>query len=186
MTKYKIPQVKKLSEESRHLYDVINDESDIACVLIGTSYLDQTLASFLERHFIESQIVAKLLNPNGGALGTFNGRADIAYCLGLISKSFYANLCKIAEIRNKFAHRHLLLTFGDPEIITSIEALTFPTVTESFAIDEDGQRHDNPDPFSLIKHPRYKFNFVVIMMVNSLLLSGLTTKRKEGKPEEWS
>jgi DNA-binding MltR family transcriptional regulator len=186
MTKYKIPQIEKLSEESRHLYDVINDESDIACVLIGTSYLDQTLASLLERHFIKSQIVAKLLNPNGGALGTFNGRADLAYCLGLISKSLYANLCRVAEIRNKFAHRHLLLTFDDPEIVTLIEALTFSTVTDSIAIDEEGQRHDNPEPFSLIKHPRHKFNFVVIMMVNSLLLTGLSTKRKEGKSEGWS
>jgi DNA-binding MltR family transcriptional regulator len=186
MTKYKTPQVENLSEESRHLYDVINDESDIACVLIGTSYLDQTLASLLERNFIESQIGAKLLNPNGGALGTFNGRADLAYCLGLISKSFYANLCKVAEIRNKFAHRHLLLTLADTEIVTSMDALTFPTVAESIAIDEDGKRQDNPEPFSHIKHPRDRFNVIVGMMVNSLLLSGLATKRKEGKSEGWS
>ena len=51
--KIRIPEVETLSKESSHLYDVLNNESDLACVLIATSYLDYALASLLKRHFIE-------------------------------------------------------------------------------------------------------------------------------------
>jgi len=85
----KIPKLEDLSQESQALYDVLNDESDLACVLIATSYLDQTLASLLERYFVEGNTSQRLLDPRGGVLGTFASRADLSYCLGLIPKGLY-------------------------------------------------------------------------------------------------
>ena len=183
--KHTIPNPETLSEDSRQLYDVLNEESDVACVLIGTSYLDQTLASLLERYFIESKITAKFLHPHG-PLGSLNSRSELGYCLGLISKAFNNNVSHIAEIRNKFAHRHLLLTFETEEITTIIEKLTPPKVTYSFAIDENGRRQEWAGPFSDCRSPRDKFNFIVIMMVNSLLLSSLAMKHRPRKGEGWS
>src|SRR5690349_7710853 len=76
--KYSIPEIEALSEESEHLYNVINEEPDLACVLIGTSYLDYALASLLKRYFIDSEVVPKLLEPPRGALSTFASRYDTA------------------------------------------------------------------------------------------------------------
>src|ERR1051325_1989861 len=121
--KYAIPEIEKLSEESKHLYNVINEEPDLACVLIGTSYLDYALASLLKRYFIDSEIVPKLLEPPRGELSAFASGYDTAYCLGLISKGLYKNLETVGQIRNAFAHRYLALNLDDPEIAKRVENL---------------------------------------------------------------
>ena|SRR6266851_710595 len=79
MKKKPIPEVEQLSEESKHLYDVLNNESDLACVLIASSYLDYALASLLKRHLIKSGLVKKLLDSPRGAISTFAARSDLAY-----------------------------------------------------------------------------------------------------------
>jgi hypothetical protein len=79
-----IPEVESLSEESKQLYDVLNNESDLGCVLIVASYIDHALASLLKRHFIESRAVDKLLESPRGSISSFASRCDLAYCLGLI------------------------------------------------------------------------------------------------------
>src|SRR2546430_11588641 len=96
----------ELSDDTRRLFDVLNDESDLACVVIGAAFLETTVATLLERRFLASSVARKLLEP-GGALGGFAPRADLAYCLGLITKDHYQDLCAIAAIRNRFAHSHL-------------------------------------------------------------------------------
>jgi hypothetical protein len=60
MKKKPIPEGEQLSDESKHLYDVLNNESDVACILIASSYLDYVLASLLKRHLIKSGLVKKL------------------------------------------------------------------------------------------------------------------------------
>jgi len=52
-----IVQIETLTEESKRLCDVLNQEVDLACVLIGASYLDHALASLLKRYFIDSKVV---------------------------------------------------------------------------------------------------------------------------------
>jgi DNA-binding MltR family transcriptional regulator len=120
--KARIPPIEDLSKESQALFNVMYEEPDMACVLIGTSYLEQTLASLLERFFIKSDIAKKLLDSRGGTLGSFQSRADIGYCLGLIPKSLYQNLCVVGEIRNKFAHSYLSLSLDDPAIVEMTES----------------------------------------------------------------
>jgi DNA-binding MltR family transcriptional regulator len=183
--KLKIPQIEKLSEESQSLFDVLNNESDLASVLVGTSYLDYTLASLLARYFIESDIAPKLLDLPRGPLSTFSSRADLAYCLGLIPKGLYQNLETIGRIRNAFAHSYLYLKFDHPEIVKLIDPLIFPTVHQSITIDESGERHDDSSPFSRVAQPRDKFNLIVVMMVNRLLLTGLATQHREKELKGW-
>lgn len=83
---HKIPPIENLAPGVRDLHEVINDGSDLACVLISASYLDKCLASMLQQYFIKSSVAKNVLNERGGALGTFSSRTDVSYCLGLITK----------------------------------------------------------------------------------------------------
>src|SRR2546430_4966402 len=116
MKRKPIPEVEQLSEESKHLYDVLNNESDLACVLIATSYLDYALASLLKRRFIKSSLANKLLDSPRGPISTFSARYDLAYCLGLIPAGLRQNLEIVGNIRNSFAHDYLSLTLEADDI----------------------------------------------------------------------
>jgi len=183
--KRQIPEVETLSEESKKLYDVLNNESDLACVLIAANYLDYALASLLKRHFIESSAVNKLLDPPGGALSTFAGRSDLAYCLGLIPKGLYQNLETIGQIRNAFAHSYLSLELDDSEIKKLVDKLIPPTVHQSVTVDEDGVRQSGPTSLSINGSSRDRFDLIVVLMVNRLLLTGLSVKHKEKQIKGW-
>jgi DNA-binding MltR family transcriptional regulator len=97
-----IVPVEKLSEETRQLFDVLNKESDLACVVIGAAFLDTALASLLAQKLLASSVSDKLL-ATSGVLGSFAARADLAYCLSLIKKEHYQDICVVGEIRNQFA-----------------------------------------------------------------------------------
>jgi DNA-binding MltR family transcriptional regulator len=174
----KIPGIEQLSQESQALYDAVNEEPDLPCVLISTSYLDQCLASLLERHFISGKTAKRLLDPRGGPIGTFSVRADICYCLGIISKDLYNNLRTVAEIRNRFAHSYLSISFDDSEVAILCEQLTFPEVALSKRTEGDtGDTYDVENPFERFKGPRVKFTVNAVLMANRLLLIGLGLKK---------
>ncbi|CAN5164262.1 MAG: hypothetical protein ACR2GW_12640 [Pyrinomonadaceae bacterium] len=181
-----IPQVQTLAQESQALYDVLNKESDLACVLISASYLDYALASLLKHYFIESEIANKLLNPPRGALSAFASRTDLSYCLGLIPKGLYQNLETIGEIRNAFAHSYLFLKLDHPEIAKLIDKLTFPAVHTSITIDGSNVKHNDPTSFARFTSPRDKFTVIIVMMVNRLLLAALATEHKDKHLKGWS
>ena len=117
MPKRSIPKVEGLRADIQGLLGVLNGESDLAVVLVASSYLDACLAALLERYLRESSISAKLLDARSGALGSFVVRADVCYALSLIPKGIYQDLVVMAEIRNEFAHHHLALKF-DVEDVT--------------------------------------------------------------------
>src|SRR5262245_54609314 len=89
----------QLSKETRHLFAVLNKEPDVPCVVVGAAFLDTAVAGLIAEFMLKrSQTASKLLSPNG-VLGGFQARSDIAYCLGLIRKEDYRELCTIAQIR---------------------------------------------------------------------------------------
>lgn len=181
----RIPEVETLSEESRRLYDVLNNESDLACVLTATSYLDYALATLLKRHLIESSVVNRVLEPPRGQLSSFASRSDLAYCLGLIPKGLHKNLEIIGQIRNTFAHSYLSLELAAPELCQLIDLLIPPTIHHTITVDEDSVKHSGPVPMPLAGSPRQKFNTIVIMMVNRLLLTGLAKKHRPRQLKGW-
>jgi DNA-binding MltR family transcriptional regulator len=181
----RIPEVETLSEETTHLCDILNNESDLACVLIATSYLDYALATLLKRHLIESSVVNRVLEPPRGSLSSFATRSDLAYCLGLISKGLRKNLETISQIRNKFAHSHLSVDLQAAEIRQLVDSLIPATIHHTITIEEGGARHSGPAPMSLPDPPREKFNAIVISMVNRLLLTGLAQKHRQRQLTGW-
>lgn len=72
-------------------------------VLLGTE-LDRYLKKVLEIYFLpKTKKKAKLLEE-GGPMGTFEARIEVAHRLGLIHPDWYHDLLIISEIRDKFAH----------------------------------------------------------------------------------
>ena len=180
-----IPEVETLSEESKQLYDVLNNESDLGCVLIVASYIDHALASLLKRHFIESRAVDKLLEAPRGSISTFASRCDLVYCLGLIPKSFYQNLETLGKIRNTFTHSYLPLRLADDNIAPLISSHIPPTIQHTMTVEADNVNHTGPAPMSLVGSTRERSNAIVVLMFNSLLLTGLATKNREKKVKGW-
>lgn len=113
MKRWKPINLEELSGDTQKVFDVLNNESDLACVLIGTSYLSELLANIIQTSFIETSISGKLLDPQNGAIGQLATRADLAYCLGLLNKSIYQDIMRVGAIRNLFAHKHIALDFND-------------------------------------------------------------------------
>jgi DNA-binding MltR family transcriptional regulator len=188
MSKDIIP-IEDLSEQSNEVYQVVNGEPDLACVLILASYLDQCLASLLKNYFINnSSTVDRLLDAVHGNLGTFQARADLTYSLGLIPKGIYQNLCEMGSIRNHFAHSHLEINFRNKEIIEKVNSLVLPTI--DFYISSSDEEEKRKIPFSQIipqldQNPRLKFNILAVMMADRILLIGSQTMNRSREEEGW-
>lgn len=179
MPKCNVPPLKNLCEDVRKLCDVINKESDLAAVLVCSSFIDACLALLLQHHFKKSSISDKILDSRSGILGTFQSRTDVAYCLGLLTKKRYQDLVFIGEIRNKFAHFHLQLDFQNAEIIQLCKSIKY----FDFAVkDETGKAIPDEKKLDFLKHaenPRYRFTMTVLMISNEILLAVLA-KAKGG------
>jgi len=176
-----LKSVRTLSDESQALYAALQDEREIACVLLSASFLDHCLATLLSRHFIESSVSNKLLDPRGGVLGTYAARSDLCYALGLVAKPVYQNLIVIGMIRNRFAHSHWTVAFADEDIERWCLELNFPAfIEESQELAED---EDGPSVFS---DARERFSLVVALTANRLILTALERPRSEAKEDWWS
>jgi len=79
----------------------------------------------LEARFIKTRLTKKLLRPSRGAISTFAARRDLARCLGLIDKVIYQDLGIMGDIRNRFAHSRLSMSFSDEEIVSKCNGFNF-------------------------------------------------------------
>lgn len=140
--------IPKLSKESQDFYKSLNDGNDLTCILMAINYLDQCLSTILQNHFRKGKTSNNILEQGRGALGTFYNRASIAYCLSLISKNTITNLNKFADIRNKFAHQHQMLTFDDPKIAKECDKFKLPKICDNFIPKQTSI--SNRDKFSII------------------------------------
>ena len=113
----------QLSSDTTKLFAVLNNESDLAVILISSSFIDACLLSLLEKKLLKSNTTDRLLG-NSGILGSLRSRADLCYVLGLLPKQHYNDIVEIAEIRNRVAHHHLNLSFEDVEINTRVSKLS--------------------------------------------------------------
>ena len=173
MKSWKPINIDQLSGDTKKVFDVLNDESDLACVLIGTSYLSELLAKIIETSFIKTSISGKLLDPQGGAIGQFAIRTDLSYCLGLINKNYYQDLGVIAAIRNMFAHKHLTLDFSDEIVRGKCEELKAWRILQ----------HGEEEPGELTKEQmrvqaRNQFNFSVIIIGQSMHVNVLSRRKQ--------
>ena len=106
------------AELALRLYQDLSKETDRACALMAAEYCSAKLGDVLSAAFIDDKkVVEKILGADPYApLGTFSARIDLAYLMGLVSRSARRELHLIRKIRNRFAHEYTPLTLNDPEI----------------------------------------------------------------------
>ena len=177
MKHWKPINIEELSSDTQKVFDILNDETDLACVLIGTSYLSELLANIIEVSFIKTSVSGKLLDPQGGVIGQFSIRADLAYCLGLIKKNVYQDLKIVAEIRNKFAHKHLSLDFSDKIIRNKCEKLNAWQILQ----DKDDEPAELSQGQKSVQ-ARNQFNLSVILIGQRIHVDVLSKKIQQKKP----
>ncbi|HXX21704.1 MAG TPA: hypothetical protein VEO19_00985 [Terriglobia bacterium] len=116
----KKPEVGSLerAEMAFRLYLDLMKETDRACALMAAEYCSAKLSDVLSAAFVDDKkVVKKILGDDPYApLGTFSSRIDLAYLVGLVSKTAHRELHLIRKIRNRFAHEYAPLTFEDPRI----------------------------------------------------------------------
>jgi|GEM_PF-3366672 len=172
--------IDNLSKQSKDFYEAINEGTDLACVLISTSFLDQCLASLLEKYFIVSKTAQHLLDYRYGAIGALSTRNDLSYCLGLISKRLYQNIKDAGNIRNVFAHSHISISFTDTDVSKLVDNLTFPSILAATRI-ENGESQQVSDPFSNFTEPRLRFSIIMALTVNEVIAAAMSTDHKPKK-----
>lgn len=127
MTKPNIEITEGVDKGWKKLFDALNHEEATICVVVAASYIDFTLIRLLKGYFIVSTKVDNILSHNG-ALRDLMSRANIAYCVGLISKDERHSIEHIAHIRNKFAH-NIDITFSDSEVEKWCDEIRSPIFT---------------------------------------------------------
>lgn len=168
--------LENLYEDTQKVFNVLNHESDIACVLIGASYLSELLGSAIRTVLRKSKVTEKLLGPGKGILGSFQTRADMAYCLKIIGKSDLQDLEIIGNIRNSFAHKHLSFDFTDSEVAKECNKLNDWNIkldTEEISSDPDIEKL--PEMKFEVDSTRQRF-VVSIVMIKQRIINGAITK----------
>jgi DNA-binding MltR family transcriptional regulator len=154
-----------LFRDREKLINVLNNESDIGCVLVSVSFLDRCLTLLLQDRFIKnSNTVKKVLHPEG-LLGEYSSKVKLCYCLSLIDRTKYCDLIKVAEIRNIFAHSHLLLDFSNAKIQGECNKLI--SCENSYLVDVT-------DNSSIVV--RERFVHTVINIINDFMAHGYLKK----------
>lgn len=163
-------RVEDLSGESKRIFDVLNEEIDLAVALIGTSFLSACLEKIIFLSFSNRGSTAtEILDPNKGCLGSFVNRARLLYCLGHIGKPRFQDLEIIGQIRNRFAHEHLQVTFEDPKVAAFCKRLKVPDWSSGMKSEE------------YLQYPRRRFVLTVAVLSQVLLLKALELEREGEK-----
>lgn len=177
MTRKRIYPIEDLSEDTKKLYDVLNEAKDLSCVLIGTSFLDETSRSMLQKYLLKCNTAKNLLNPNG-ALSTFSSRCDLTYCLAFINRGRYKDLRIIQNIRNLFAHSHLDKSFGDSDVVALTDKLTYCDILKETGIFREVEK---PTPEEVHMNSLGRFKLTIVLLSQELLLTGLSLAHKKSK-----
>jgi hypothetical protein len=100
--------------------------NDRSIAIVGAALVDDALERAIRARFVCSNTTANRLLAMEGPLGAFSARIDICSATGIVGQITYGNLRIIREIRNRFAHKMLMLgkdehfsgiTFKTPMIV---------------------------------------------------------------------
>ena len=90
----------------------------------------------------------------------------------LIENNQYADLRKIGEIRNLFAHNHMQINFKEQKVRELCNQLNRYKILIG-----DDELPETPTDEEQYWITRNRFNFSVILLANRFLLNGLSLKR---------
>jgi DNA-binding MltR family transcriptional regulator len=173
------PQVRTLTDvegDYDALFTALNDQSDLVCVIVATSFLNDALGALLHQFFIDSNTRDSILKPDRGTLGSLRAKSDVAYCLGLISKGYQANLVAIGELRNLFAHTSNQCKFTDPDIQKMVGDLNPPKVS-NIAVNPDTSENRDKLEKMLYGSARRAFTTICTLMCSHIFMRALTIEQ---------
>lgn len=79
--------------------------SDRAAAIVGGAFVDEILTELLKGFLVTDVASDNKLFSGSGPFATFSSKIDVAYRMGLISKSEHGCIHTIRSIRNVFAHQ---------------------------------------------------------------------------------
>lgn len=94
----------------------LQGESDRAAIILASSLLDDLLANAIALAMPLDILVEDMetVFRQGGPLGSFSARIEIASLFGVIERETYEQLSLLREMRNACAHTKHPITFEDP------------------------------------------------------------------------
>ena len=102
---------------------MFSQESDRGSALMSAAFIDDKLGQLIESNMVDNKKAREIIFDNSGALGTFSGKINIAYLMGLIPKKINDDIQLIRKIRNDFAHNASYVTFDTGYIASRCHAL---------------------------------------------------------------
>jgi hypothetical protein len=164
----------KSDPTNQKFYLELQQETPRAAVILGAAFLDMRLRELISNFMINDKTkVDDLLGTDtkyNAPLSSFASRANIAYCLGLISIDDLHDLKLIAKIRNKFAHGLHGLTLNNVIIANWCRQLKAPKLGESPVF----------EPLQIAK-PELLFLLGVSILEQKLRIFALQIKKKQLK-----
>lgn len=166
--------IEDLSKDARRFYDVINNESDLACAIVGGSYLEAILDNLISSRFRACELADRIVAEQGR---NFWGKIEFAYALDLIDERTRDDLQLLREIRNRFAHSHLQLTFADPWLQSACENLKGWT-TYGAPLALAPSMLETLTPETRLGRARTLFVLTAVLVLNRLLLKGIDLRAR--------
>ncbi len=120
---------------TNHAIEGLMSDNDRTTAIIGASLVDEILEEILRAQFeknSDEETIDRLFNHEG-VLGSFSSKIDMGYCLGMYGSQTHANLRRVKDIRNRFAHKIAMfdsrrnptpVTFQSQQIVSMCEAFT--------------------------------------------------------------
>jgi hypothetical protein len=160
------------AEQQSYLHDFANaieGQSDQACALVATAYLEGALITLLSSFFVDCETSKGIFD---GALGDLTKCAQITRCLGFINGRMLTNLTTIGHIRNLFAHERKPLTFDHDDVRQHCLNLTLPKALQD-------ESHD------YVTNPADRFRVVCTALLEWLLILADDAAKKPVVKVNW-
>lgn len=110
-------------ESHNNMVVALKGETDRSAALFASSFLHHEMQQLLLAYLVDDKSSAKLFDGYH-PLSTFSGLIDVAFGLGLMTRSMREDLTFIRKIRNHFAHHHGQVTFDDAPVTDWCRELT--------------------------------------------------------------
>jgi hypothetical protein len=129
---------------------------DRAAAIVFTSMLEQMLEFALTTHFPHADSTL-FSYPDDGPFSEFSAKIKIGHALGIYCSRMQADLTRVKNIRNAFAHARILVSFETPAISMNCDLLKI--AAKSIEVGIGGGE---------IKTARQKFTTAVAMLCHIL------------------
>ena len=148
-----------ISEDDERMF--LAEQAGLPARIVGLIFpvlIDRRLEALIKSRWQDDtpkKMLGDLLR-DGGPLGNFKTKNQIAYAIGLYDEPMYKDINKIVKIRNAFAHKPGVRSFDDQPVCDFTKELTLP---EQYPI--------LPDQVTKIRDPEH---FIELMMGSSGLI----------------